>query len=75
MVLFSTVSHQEKCPEKDIRGHGLKGGRKKSKWEGIGANDHTRYLPVNMGDHLLAEMDGWLERLAEEPVATGLSRS
>lgn len=68
MVLFSTVSHQEKCPEKDIRGQ-------KSKWEGIGTNDHTRYLPVNMGDHLLAETEGWPERLAEESVAARLPRS
>lgn len=75
MVLFSTVSHQEKWPEKDTRGHGLKGGRKKSKWKGIGANGHARYLPVNMGDHLLVEMEVWLERWAEESVAEGLPRS
>lgn len=58
MVLFSTVSHQEKCPEEDTGGHGLKRGRKKSKWQGTGAHDHTRYLPVNRGDHLSVEMEG-----------------
>lgn len=53
MVFVSSVRHREKCPEKDTGVRGLQVGRKNSKWKSMGADDHRRYLPVKMGDHLL----------------------
>lgn len=47
-VPFSSVSHQEKCPEKVIEKRGLKAHYKNSKWKSIGTNDHTKHLHLKM---------------------------